>query len=86
MSVNLLALKTWKEFIGCGTDASTTVYQHVTDIYKDLLLKQFSAARTREKEAYMHVQLNFNEKNALRYVGGCYQSITSEIEEIQTRE
>ena len=36
----------WEEFlIGCGTDASTTVYQHVTDIiFKDLLLKQFSAA------------------------------------------
>ena len=62
----------WKEFlIGCGTDAFTTVYQHVTDIvFKDLLLKQFSAAGTREKEANMHVQLDFNEKNALRYVGG----------------
>ena len=31
----------WKEFlVGCGTDASVTVYQHVTDIiFKDLLSK-----------------------------------------------
>ena len=60
----------WKEFlIACGTDASSAVYQHVTDIiFKDLLTKQFPAMSTQEVEA--SVQLDYNEKNALRYVGG----------------
>ena len=62
----------WKEFlVGCGTDASVTVYQHVTDIiFKDLLSKQFPTADTREMVANTHTQLDYNEKNALRYVGG----------------
>ena len=62
----------WKEFlVGCGTDVSTTIYQHVTDIiFKDFLSKQFPAAGAPSMEANMHVQLDYNEKNALRYVGG----------------
>ena len=46
------------------------IYMSLTSEFKYLLLKQFSAAGTREKEANMHVQLDLNENNALRYVGG----------------
>ena len=62
----------WKEFlVGCGTDASATVYQHVTDIiFKDLLSKEFPTADTQEMVANTHTQLDYNEKNALRYVRG----------------
>ena len=64
----------WKGFlVGCGTEASTTVYQHVTDtIFQDMVSVHFPVVAQTEMEGSTrtHVQLDYNEKNALRYVGG----------------
>ena len=62
----------WKEFLtGCGTDTSPTVYQHVTDtVFKDMISMQFPVAAQMEGSTHHEVQLDYKEKNALRYVGG----------------
>ena len=69
--------KLWKEFlVGCAADALSTVYQHVTNIvFKDLLIKQFPAAYIQEVEP--SAQLDYNQKNALRYVSGTSEIIES---------
>jgi hypothetical protein len=42
----------WKEFLaGCGTDASATIYQHITDIISRIMSEQFPVAGTREMVA-----------------------------------
>ena len=57
----------WKEFfVRCGTDSKSTVYQHITDI--NIVSKHFAVEM--QNGGSMQVQLDYNEKNALRYVGG----------------
>lgn len=63
-------IELWKEFlVRCGTDSKPAVYQHITDIiFKDIVSKHFAV--TVQTEGSVQVQLDYNERNALRYVGG----------------
>ena len=56
---------TWKEFLtGCGTDASPTVYQHVTDtVFKDMISIQFPVAAQMKGSTHHEVQLDYQGKN-----------------------
>ena len=62
----------WKEFlIKCGTEALPTVYQHVTDtLFNDMVVQHFPVTPPVESSSQPETTLDYNEKNALRYVGG----------------
>ena len=73
----------WKEFlVRCGTDSKPAVYQHITDIiFKDIVSKHFAVEV--QNEGSVQVQLDYNEKNALRYVGGCHEGITHKVGKVE---
>ena len=77
----------WKEFLtGCGTDASPTVYQHVTDtVFKDIVSIQLPVAAQMEGSTHHdEVQLDYQEKYVEICGWLCHKGITPKVTEIET--
>ena len=70
MECQSLVQDLWRSFLTrCGTDTCETLYRHITDIiFKDMVSSHFMIQI--ETEDRKQVELDYNEKNALRYVGG----------------
>ena len=59
----------WKEFLtnSCETEASPTLYQHITDLLFNSISEKFPVMSSSEAKKDEDIQLDYNERNA---VGG----------------
>ena len=62
----------WKRFLHLsGAVASPTLYQHITDlVFNHLIKKHFTTSHTQPTQSDSIPPLDYNERNAIRYISG----------------